>query len=295
MPRKHSIAGDDTSRNQAHRPTEEASPHGIPLLKHDRLHVWLDRDVFTQFFPTLTPGERQIYIALAMHVNENAMCWPSIGLLAKETGLKVRQVQYGLRGLEARGLLTTRPRRKGQSGRTSSLYTLLKPPDPTSSTFTHALECTPLVQCSAPPPCSAVHPELSSENSPQRTRSNSAGRSTKNGGTDTHTQASEGMVSRGEERPEDGEDELAPIIRMCNAAGDMGEDLKHCYDWAALCHPVITNRPLFYKRLAGMLSGTRGFLDGTWPYEEATHVIERQAERLATEMLTDQLTHQKER
>ena len=55
--------------------------------------------------------EKLVLFALASRVDESGECWPSLGTLRKDTGLAQRTVQYRLRSLVARGLVSCEERR----------------------------------------------------------------------------------------------------------------------------------------------------------------------------------------
>jgi len=55
--------------------------------------------------------EKLVLFALASRVNESGECWPSLATLRKDTGLAQRTVQYRLRSLIARGLVSCEERR----------------------------------------------------------------------------------------------------------------------------------------------------------------------------------------
>jgi hypothetical protein len=71
----------------------------------------------------LSPAHKLLLVALAHCCNGKAgaaTCWPSQAKLCELTGLSERAVRYGLRELEARHLIATKPGR----GRTSTRYRL---------------------------------------------------------------------------------------------------------------------------------------------------------------------------
>jgi hypothetical protein len=59
--------------------------------------------------------EKLILFALASRVDDNGECWPSVATLRKDTGLAQRTVQYRVRSLVARGLLSCEERRGATS------------------------------------------------------------------------------------------------------------------------------------------------------------------------------------
>lgn len=75
--------------------------------------------------PDLTPTQKLTLVALADNASDDGTCWPSQRTLANKTGLSERTVRTALKALEARGLLSRRPRlRNDGKGRTSDLYKL---------------------------------------------------------------------------------------------------------------------------------------------------------------------------
>jgi helix-turn-helix protein len=55
--------------------------------------------------------EKLVLFALASRVDDSGECWPSVATLRKDTGLAHRTVQYRLRSLVARGLVSCEERR----------------------------------------------------------------------------------------------------------------------------------------------------------------------------------------
>jgi hypothetical protein len=55
--------------------------------------------------------EKLVLFALASRIDDNGECWPSLATLRKDTGLAQRTVQYRLRSLVARGLVSCEERR----------------------------------------------------------------------------------------------------------------------------------------------------------------------------------------
>ncbi len=114
-------------------PTHDTRPgpqgRGTPLHRKGRPFTCLDNAVIDRYLSTLTGGEWKVYAVLAMHADAASTCFPSVALLAAETGLTPRQVHNCLRSLQAKRLIAVGERYKGPRDRTSSLYTLLVPPD----------------------------------------------------------------------------------------------------------------------------------------------------------------------
>ena len=63
--------------------------------------------------------------------NETGECWPSVELLAEDTGYTTRTVDRALADLREAGLVESMLRglKEGQGGRTSSVHRLTVPPD----------------------------------------------------------------------------------------------------------------------------------------------------------------------
>lgn len=77
--------------------------------------------------PELTPTEKALLLSLALRINEERLCWPSIDTLVNEVGCGERNLHYALNSLVAKGFVfigrRAGGRKKGGVGRTN-LYTL---------------------------------------------------------------------------------------------------------------------------------------------------------------------------
>ncbi len=94
---------------------------------------------------SLSTGTRHILASLYQFADhEDLQCWPSVSTLARLTGYTRRHVFGCLRILEDRNLIM----REKQTTKKTNLYHL-SPPE--SWDCTHAPQCTPLVNPSAPP------------------------------------------------------------------------------------------------------------------------------------------------
>jgi len=69
-----------------------------------------------------SPLVKFVLIKLGDHANEYGVCWPSVGLIADETGISERAVQAALKTLEGLGYIARRFR-----GRRSTIYSLVIP------------------------------------------------------------------------------------------------------------------------------------------------------------------------
>jgi Helix-turn-helix domain len=74
------------------------------------------------------PAAKLVYLALCYHANAEAQCFPSVALLAKETGLYRRDVFHGLKELVSIGLIFKERRHKDDGSLTTNLYTLTMHP-----------------------------------------------------------------------------------------------------------------------------------------------------------------------
>lgn len=66
-----------------------------------------------------------VFICIALHINERGQAWPSIGLIAKETGYNKDTVFKCLRRLELMGYLSRVQKTDGETGKfKSNVYQL---------------------------------------------------------------------------------------------------------------------------------------------------------------------------
>lgn len=98
---------------------------------------------------SLVPSAVRVFAALAKHADKAGLCWPSVALLGKETGLKKRSVQNQLRCLEEAGYLSRSARYRQDGSRSTDRFQLM-PND-------GATTCVTEVQLDAPAPCEEVH------------------------------------------------------------------------------------------------------------------------------------------
>lgn len=75
---------------------------------------------------TGSPTSKLVLLCLAEHANgKTNACWPSVGLVAKETELCVRTVRYHLKRLEGLGFIARYKRSRKDTGQTSNKYLLM--------------------------------------------------------------------------------------------------------------------------------------------------------------------------
>ncbi len=112
-----------------HRRTTQGPLFSRPHLRGHELYVIAPQNVLRA---DLSPRELKVYLALASHANEDGEAWPSLGTIAKETGLNdVRAVRRALRDLELVGMISSFRRFRGGNVAAlalSSVYRL--EPDP---------------------------------------------------------------------------------------------------------------------------------------------------------------------
>lgn len=81
---------------------------------------------------TLTAYEIALYVALSWRADENGISWAGQATLAKDAGMSRSTVQRALDGLEAKGLVKSKPWANAK-GRTSNVYALRIWADPVLS------------------------------------------------------------------------------------------------------------------------------------------------------------------
>lgn len=69
-------------------------------------------------------SEKLVLLALANYADRELRCWPSQKTLSEDTELGERTVWGALKGLEARGLLTRKPRYRDDGARSTDVFTL---------------------------------------------------------------------------------------------------------------------------------------------------------------------------
>lgn len=82
---------------------------------------------------TINGARRLVLLVLADHADEDGLCWPSIGRIARQSGIKRHDtIRAALRSLEADGLITTSVNgsidRRQRNDRRTNLYRLTLPP-----------------------------------------------------------------------------------------------------------------------------------------------------------------------
>jgi hypothetical protein len=99
-----------------------------PRARRKGQWCWLDTSIVAAYGPQIGAYGIAVYVALATHAGHDTQaCWPSIQLLARETGLSRTTVKTTLRRLTALGLVTVQARQDGEGDPTSNLYTLTDP------------------------------------------------------------------------------------------------------------------------------------------------------------------------
>jgi hypothetical protein len=68
-------------------------------------------------------GKLAVFLCLALHINEEGLCWPSIDLICRETGYGKDTVFAALKSLERMGFIA-RKRRRDEAGKklSTNLY-----------------------------------------------------------------------------------------------------------------------------------------------------------------------------
>lgn len=95
---------------------------------------------------TKTPTEKLVLLALARKCGDKGTCWPSIRLLADQTGTAERTVKRALKALKDRGVIAVRERFNDRR-QTSSLYVLGgDTKTPTGVTYCHPRGCQDVTQ-----------------------------------------------------------------------------------------------------------------------------------------------------
>jgi DNA-binding MarR family transcriptional regulator len=67
-------------------------------------------------------GKLAVFLCLALHINEEGLCWPSINLIAKETGYGKDTVFAALKSLETMGFIARKKRRGEGNQLSTNLY-----------------------------------------------------------------------------------------------------------------------------------------------------------------------------
>ena len=69
--------------------------------------------ISTAWAAETTHHAKRVLVALADHADSEGICWPSVALLAKKTGLSCRQIQRHLKALRACGEIEVVARESG--------------------------------------------------------------------------------------------------------------------------------------------------------------------------------------
>ena len=110
----------------------------LPYRTRDRRtrHTfWIDDRIIDDFAPVMSGypfgvTALAVYAVLARRADRDGDSWPSLGLIADESGASARTVQRALRLLELLGLVEIATcYERGSQRQTSNLYTLLTPPE----------------------------------------------------------------------------------------------------------------------------------------------------------------------
>jgi len=282
------------------------TPPRLPLPRKDRLFVSFDLAIFDRFFPALSGAEVKVYLVLSRHANKHSQCWPSVGTLARETGLTARPVQYALRRLRAKGLVDAQKRWTDAGDPDSNLYTLLLPPadppqTPPQETASQGgvvlipaggLSQTPpgadssegggadssegvvLIPAPKPDPQNQTQEELdppsvSPPSGGENTQIAPVGAGEGNGeGEDTHTDMSV----------------LTPIWETGIPQKYPGTPLCDPARWLAQCPEEVRDRRLFFAKLAAEIAAASIFQDNPPPKDAAASAIRDHVYRVTQAM-----------
>lgn len=90
----------------------------------ERVYVQLETAFREQQLAQLRGGAKlAVFLCLALHINEEGLCWPSISLISKETGYGKDAIYEALEGLETMGYIERKKRREKKSNKlTTNLY-----------------------------------------------------------------------------------------------------------------------------------------------------------------------------
>jgi len=89
---------------------------------------WADNEIIDVYGAQMKPGGLAIYHAMCRHANEQGECFPSHGLLARETGMSVTTAKKYIKLLRKLELIEKEVRRYAKTGPRSNMYTLLEIP-----------------------------------------------------------------------------------------------------------------------------------------------------------------------
>lgn len=90
----------------------------------DRIYVQLETNFREKQLAQLRGGAKlAVFLCLALHINEEGLCWPSISLICKETGYGKDTIYEALESLETMGYIARKKRREEKSNKlTTNLY-----------------------------------------------------------------------------------------------------------------------------------------------------------------------------
>jgi hypothetical protein len=104
--------------------------------RRSRQTFWIDDRVIDDFAPVMGrypfgAAALAVYAVLARRADRDGDCWPSLGLIADDSGTSTSTVKRALRLLELLELVEIAVcYEQGSQRQTSHVYTLLTPPDP---------------------------------------------------------------------------------------------------------------------------------------------------------------------
>ncbi len=98
--------------------------YGGEQTVEDRVYIQLETTFRDKQLAQLRGGAKlAVFLCLALHINEDGLCWPSIALISKETGYAKDAVYKALTGLEKMGYIARQHRREEQTEKlTTNLY-----------------------------------------------------------------------------------------------------------------------------------------------------------------------------
>jgi hypothetical protein len=90
----------------------------------ERVYVQLETAFRKKQLAQLRGGAKlAVFLCLALHINEEGLCWPSIGLICQETGYGKDAVYKALSSLERMGFIRRQKRREQDTKKlTTNLY-----------------------------------------------------------------------------------------------------------------------------------------------------------------------------
>jgi hypothetical protein len=98
--------------------------YGGAQVTEERVYIQLETSFREQQLAQLKGGAKlAVFICLALHINEEGLCWPSIALICRETGYSKDAVYEALHGLELMGYIARKKRREAKTSKlTTNLY-----------------------------------------------------------------------------------------------------------------------------------------------------------------------------